>query len=47
MRNVHFEVRDIEMLLDGGINGVVHIQAELAQDDRHGISLPSSHDPQT
>lgn len=43
---VYFKVRDIEMLLDGGINGVVHVQISVA-DDRRSISLPSTHDPQT
>jgi hypothetical protein len=44
---VYFEIRDVEMLLDGGIDGVVHVQIRVALDDRHSISLTSSHDPQT
>ena len=44
---VYFEIRDVKMLLDGGIDSVVHVQIRVALDDRHSISLTSSHDPQT
>jgi hypothetical protein len=47
MVKMYFESRNIEMLLDEGINGVVHVQIRVALDDRRSISLPSSHDPQT
>ena len=43
MWKVYFEIRDIEMLLDGGIDGVVHVR--IWRDDRRSISLSSSHDP--
>ena len=33
------------MLLNGGINGVVHVQIRMAQDDRRGTSLYDLHDP--
>ena len=28
---MYFEVRDVEMLLDGGINSVVHVQISAAR----------------
>jgi hypothetical protein len=45
VRETYFEIRDIEMLLDGGIDGVVHVQIRVPLDDRRSISLSSSHDP--
>lgn len=30
MRKVYFEIRDIKMLLDGGIDSVVHVQIRVA-----------------
>jgi len=42
MWKVYLEIRDIEMLLDGGgIDGVVHVQ--IWWDDRRSISLSSGH----
>ena len=37
----HFEIRDMQVLLDGGIYGVVHFQIRVMRDDRHTASSPS------
>ena len=44
----YFEIRNIEMLLDGGIDGVVHVQIRVTVRMIDAApSLSPNHDPQS